>query len=159
VIDVDDPTTEDVRALLEEHLRFSHAVTPAGFAFALDVEQLCEPGVTFFTARRAGSLVGVGALKRLDERHAELKSMHTRASERGHGVGQAMVEHILAFATQEGYHRVSLESGTMGAFAPARALYAKLGFQPCEPFGAYVPSPHNTWMTLRLDAAQRDQPF
>ena len=152
MIAVDDPRADDVRSLLETHLAFSYAVTPAGFAFALDVEGLCEPGVTFFSAREGGTLIGVGALKRLDDVHAELKSMHTREADRGRGVGHAMVEHILAFARAHGYRRVSLETGTTEAFSPARAFYRALGFEPCEPFGAYAQSPHNTWMTMRLDA-------
>jgi putative acetyltransferase len=146
VIDLDDPRADDVRGLLEIHLAFSHAVTPPGSVYALDVEQLCEPGVTFFSARTGHTLLGIGALKRLDDGHAELKSMHTRADDRGRGVGRAMVEHILAFAREQGYRRVSLETGTMDEYGPARALYAKLGFEPCEPFADYTRSPYNTWM-------------
>ena len=76
-IGIDDPRTEDVRSLPTTHLGFSRRVTPAEYSFALDVEGPLEPGVTFFSAREAGRLVGVAALKRLDESHAELKSMHT----------------------------------------------------------------------------------
>lgn len=151
VIDVDDPLAEDVRALLAVHLAFSRSVTPAEFSFALEVEQLVAPGVTFFSARRAGEVVGVAALKRLDESHAELKSMHTREAERGRGVGRAMVERLLGFARREGYRRVSLETGATDEFVPARALYANAGFTSCEPFGGYAASPYNTFMTLSLD--------
>jgi len=151
VIEVDDPSAEDVQALLATHLAFSRRVTPVEFSFALDVERLAEPDVTFFSARRAGNLVGVAALKRLDESHAELKSMHTRQIERGRGVGAAMVEHVLAYARDEGYRRISLETGTTDEFAPARALYSRLGFTSCGPFANYEASPHNTFMTVELD--------
>lgn len=80
-IAIEDPRADDVRALLAIHLAFSRRATPAEYSFALDVEQLVEPGVTFFSARDAGRLIGVAALKRLDEAHAELKSMHTLAAE------------------------------------------------------------------------------
>ncbi len=150
VIGVDDPRAEDVRALLAAHLAFCRDVTPAEYTFALDVDQLVEPGVTFFSARRAMVPAGVAALKRLDGSHAELKSMHTRAPERGRGVGMAMVKHLLAFAEREGYRRVSLETGATDEFVPARALYAKAGFRPCGPFGDYRSGPYNTFMTIDL---------
>lgn len=157
-IGAEDPRSGDVRALLETHLAFSRSVTPVGYSFALDVEDLAEPGVTFFCARANGRLVGVGALKRLDQLHAELKSMHTTEAARGRGVGRAMVRHVLTFARAEGYRRVSLETGTMEVFAPARALYSKSGFEPCGPFGDYEASPYNTWMTMSLDAGPYEGP-
>lgn len=152
VIGVDDPNGEDVRRLLAVHLAFSRATTPIEYSFALDVGRLLEPDVTFFSARRAGDLVGVAALKRLDESHAELKSMHTRETERLRGVGRALVEHIIEFARRSGYRRVSLETGSTDEFIPARALYASAGFMTCEAFGTYSPSPYNTFMTMQLDA-------
>lgn len=139
--------------MLATHLGFSRAVTPAGYAFALDVDQLVDPAVTFFSARRQGQLLGIAALRRLDAAHGELKSMHTREAERGRGVGRALVEHIVAFAGRAGYRRLSLETGTTEEFAAARALYARIGFEPCGAFGEYRPSPHNTFMSLSLDAA------
>ena len=97
-------------------------------------------------------VAGVAGLKRLDNAHGELKSMHTREAERGRGVASAMVMHILAFAQRAGYERVSLETGTTEEFLPARSLYARMGFQPCEPFGGYQASPYNTFMSIRLDS-------
>ena len=149
-IDVDDPRAEDVRALLANHLAFSRGVTPAEYSFAMDVEQLVDPVVTFFSARENGRVLGVAALKRLDDTHAELKSMHTSVAERGRGVGRALVEHIVAFARAQGYERISLETGTTDEFIPARKLYANLGFQPCEAFGEYRASAYNRFFTLSL---------
>ncbi len=150
-LEVDDPKAEEVRALLAVHLEFSRGATPAEYSFALNAEQLLEPGVTFFSARHVGELVGIAALKRLDDCHAELKSMHTRAAKRGRGVGLALVDLVFAFARREGYRRVSLETGSTEEFIPARALYTKAGFRPCEPFGDYTASPYNTFMTIDLD--------
>lgn len=149
-IGIDDPRADDVRALLAIHLGFARTVTPAEYSFALDVEQLIERAVTFFSARDAGTLIGVAALKRIDGHHAELKSMHTRESERGRGVGGALVDHILAFARREGYRQVSLETGATDEFVAARRLYARAGFRPCEPFGGYEASAYNTFMTINL---------
>jgi putative acetyltransferase len=150
VIAVDDPRAEDVRALLGAHLTHSRAYTPPAFRFALDGEGLMDPGVTFFSARRDGVLLGIGALKHLDDSHAELKSMHTRESARGQGVGRAIAEHLLSVAASRNYRRVSLETGSMDEYAPARVLYTKVGFTPCEPFGDYTASEYSTYMTIAL---------
>jgi putative acetyltransferase len=115
--------------------------------------QLVDPTVTFFSARDAARLVGVAALKRLDQDHAELKSMHTSEAERGRGIGRALVEHILAFARAAGHRRVSLETGATDEFVPARTLYAKIGFMSCGAFGNYRTSPYNTFMTMTLGPA------
>jgi putative acetyltransferase len=150
VIAEDNPLAADVRALLVRHLEFTTATSPPEDMHALDADGLLDPAVTFFSCRRAGKLLGVGALKRLDGQHAELKSMHTAAEARGRGIGRAMVGHLIGVARQRGYRRVSLETGSMPEFAPARALYASAGFAPCGPFGEYVPSRNSTFMTMAL---------
>ena len=147
----DDPRAGDVTALLARHLAFAHATTAPEDVFALDVDALVDPDVAFFSCRDDdGAVLGVGALKRLDAGHAEIKSMHTAEEARGRGVGRAMVEHLLAAARERGFERVSLETGAGPAFAPARALYARAGFTPCGAFGGYVPSPNSAYMTRTL---------
>jgi putative acetyltransferase len=139
-----------VRALLGRHLAFAAATTKPEEIFALDVEALVDPAVTFVSCRDRGDLLGVGALKELDATHGELKSMHTAEAARGRGVGAAIVDHLLALARERGYARVSLETGAGPAFAPARRLYARAGFTPCGAFGDYEPSPNSAYMTLVL---------
>jgi len=148
IIAIDYPGARDVRALLEQHLRFAHDTTPVEHIHALDLEGLFDPAVTLFSLRDQGELLGIGAIKQLDRHHVEIKSMHTVAGARGRGVGRAMLEHLVSVAAGRGANRVSLETGTMEAFAPARALYASAGFEPCGPFADYQPSPSNTFMTL-----------
>jgi putative acetyltransferase len=150
-ITVDSPLAADVRSLLETHLAFARATSPPEHVHALDVDGLLDPTVTFFSARRDGVLVGVGAIKQLDDLHAELKSMHTTAAARGQGVGRAMVEHLLKVAVERGNRRVSIETGTTEAFDAARALYASAGFRPCAPFGQYTVNPYSVCMTIELD--------
>ena len=147
----DDPTKDDVQRLVARHLAKARSYSPPEDVHALDVDGLVDPAITFFSFRRDGQLLGVAALKRLGPGHAELKSMHTAREHRRQGVGRAMVEHIIAAARDGGYRRLSLETGTTDAFIPARALYATLGFEPCGPFGDYVPSPNSTFMTLTLE--------
>jgi putative acetyltransferase len=149
-IAIDDPRRDDVRALLERHLAFAKAVTPPEDVHALELDGLLDASVTFFSLRDEGRLLGVGAIKQLDPGHAELKSMHTVAEARRRGVGRAIVEHLLAVAAERGVSRVSLETGAMDAFAPARSLYASMGFEPCGPFGDYAPSANSAFMTRVL---------
>lgn len=139
-----------MRALLERHLAFSREVSPPDHVHALDIDGLLDPDVTFFSARGDGVLLGVGALKELDPSHGELKSMHTVETARAQGVGRAMVDHLLSVAADRSYRRVSLETGAMDAYAPARSLYAKVGFRPCEPFGEYTANPYSRCMTIDL---------
>lgn len=146
----DDPDSPEVRALLEAHLAFARRHSPPEDVHALDVDGLKGHDISFFSVREGGELLGVGALKLLDASHAELKSIHTAENARSRGVGRAMVSHLIETARALGCSRVSLETGTMDAFAPSRALYAGLGFEECPPFGDYPASPNSVCMTLRL---------
>jgi putative acetyltransferase len=152
-ISVDDPRRADVRALLERHLAFALSTTPPEHSFALDVDGLLDPAITFFSFRADGDLLGVGAIKQLDPEHGEIKSMHTVQAARGRGVGRAMLSHLLDVARSRGYRRVSLETGTMAEFAPARALYESAGFISCGPFADYQPSADNCFMRLSLETS------
>lgn len=151
----EDPRSGDITALLARHLEFAHAHSPGEDVHALDVDALAVPAILFFSFRRDGVLLGVGALRLLDDHHGELKAMHTAASARGQGVGGAMVAHLLQTAREIGLERVSLETGAMDAFAPARSLYTRYGFEVCAPFADYVESPNSTCMTLELNDAER----
>jgi putative acetyltransferase len=150
VIAPDDPAADDVRALLGRHLAFARATTLPEEVYALDVDGLQDAAVTLFSFRSDGELLGVAALKRLDGEHGEIKSMHTAEAARGRGVGRALVDHLIAVARERGYRRLSLETGAGPAFAPARRLYASVGFAPSGPFGDYRPSPNSAYMTLVL---------
>jgi putative acetyltransferase len=154
-ISVADPRTPDIRALLARHREFALAQTPPEHSFALDADGLLDPAVTVYSFRARGRLLGIGAIRRLGPHHAEIKSMHTAEAARGRGVGRALLAHLLGVARSEGFRRVSLETGTTAAFAPARALYESAGFAPCGPFAAYQPSEDNTFMTLELAGPPR----
>lgn len=149
-ITVADPRESDVAALLEAHLAFAERVTPPGHVHALGVEGLLGDDVTLYALRTPHGLAAVGALRELDPEHGEIKSMHTAATARGRGWARAMLDHLIAEATRRGYSRVSLETGTMAAFEPARRLYEKRGFEVCPPFAEYRPVPNSVCMTLAL---------
>jgi putative acetyltransferase len=149
-IAVDDLAGPEVAAFLAEHVRQMREITPLENAYALDLDALRRPDITFWTAVDGGTLVGCAALKRLDPAHAELKSMRTAPARTRTGVASRILEHVLTEARAHGYRRISLETGTAEFFLPARTLYEKFGFAYCPPFGAYRPSEHNTFMTRAL---------
>jgi putative acetyltransferase len=147
-----DLTDARIVALLETHVTTALAQGPRDSCHAFDVSGLQRPEVSFWAAWAGDDLRGVGALMNLGGGHGEVKSMHTAKAARGQGVGSAMVCHIVATARQRGYRRLSLETGSMDYFAPARALYVRHGFVECAPFGDYLPDPHSVFLTLDLAA-------
>lgn len=150
VIRVDDLTGAAVVALLQEHLDEMYAVTPHESVHALDLARLRVPEVTFWTAWDGEALAGCGALKALDARSGEIKSMRTARSHRGRGVGRRILEHILDEARRRGYEALYLETGAMDFFAPARGLYARHGFTLRGPFGDYREDPNSVFMEKAL---------
>ncbi|HEY8244959.1 MAG TPA: GNAT family N-acetyltransferase [Casimicrobiaceae bacterium] len=150
IIRDDDLTGPEIRALLEEHLAHMRRVSPPCSVHALDLERLRRPEITFWTAWSDGALAGCGALKALDARHGEIKSMRTASTHLRRGVARRMLTHILAEATRRGYARLSLETGSMDAFIPARTLYARHGFTTCPPFADYAEDPNSVYMTRML---------
>jgi putative acetyltransferase len=135
--DLGDPRVIDLVLI---HLKRARAETAPGSAHALDLTALRDDEV----------LLGFGALKRLSADHGEVKSMHTVESERGKGIGSAMLRHIITAARALAISRLSLETGSWDYFRPARALYRKHGFVECAPFGDYLPDPNSVFMSLDL---------
>ncbi|MGH1492734.1 MAG: GNAT family N-acetyltransferase [Acidimicrobiales bacterium] len=150
VIEPHDPSAPEVVALLEAHLALMRATSPPGHVHALDIEGLTQPDITFFAARSDDRILGVGAVRYLGAGHGEIKSMHTAEAARGMGIGRALVEHLIALASERGWQRLSLETGTMDTFAPAHRLYESMGFRQCEPFGDYTVNQYSLCMTLDL---------
>jgi putative acetyltransferase len=146
-IRLDDLTGPEIRALLEEHLRNMHEISPPESVHALDLDALRHPSITFWTAWAGNELLGCGALKELDPTQGEIKSMRTTTTRRRSGVARAILERILATARERGYARLSLETGSEPEFLPARRLYESFGFTYCPPFSDYVEDPHSVFMT------------
>jgi putative acetyltransferase len=147
---VDDLSGPEIAAFLAEHVRDMLAITPLESKHALDLDGLRRPEVTFWSVLDGDALVGCGAIKRLDDRHAEVKSMRTAADRQRAGVASLLLAHILAEAQAMGFCRLSLETGATEPFRPARRLYEKFGFEYCGPFGDYRPDPHSVFMTRAL---------
>lgn len=149
-IKTDDLSGPEIKTLLNEHLRHMHEITPPGSIHALDLDSLKQPGITFWCAWEGKELMGCGALKRLDSEHAEIKSMRTASAHLRKGIAKQMLCFILEQAKASGFKRVSLETGVMKEFEPARTLYSTFGFSYCQPFADYTEDPNSVFMTKLL---------
>jgi putative acetyltransferase len=134
-------------AFLQAHLDDLAPTAPAESQHALDLRELRAPNVRLWVASVDKEIVGTGALATVEPGHEELKSMRTDPQRRGNGVATRILEHLLQDARERGIRRISLETGSMEFFAPARALYAKAGFVFCAPFGSYTEDPNSVFMT------------
>ena len=146
----DDLRGAEIIALLREHLEEMRRISPPESVHALDLEGLRRPEITFWTVWRGAELAGCGALKALADGHGEIKSMRTAVRHQRTGVASHLLGHILAQAQQRGFRRLSLETGSMAHFEPARRLYASFGFRPCGPFAGYGEDPNSVFMTRTL---------
>ena len=149
-IEVDDLSRPEIHALLNEHLQSMHLLSPPESVHALDLTALRRPDITFWSIWGGTVLLGCGALKELDAKHGEVKSMRTPNSLRRRGAGRAVLAHIIGVAKSRGYERLSLETGSDDAFLPAQRLYASVGFEYCGPFAGYAEDPNSVFMSLRL---------
>ncbi|WP_113927082.1 GNAT family N-acetyltransferase [Bacillus sp. P14.5] len=149
-IKVDDLTGEDVKALIMDHLQNMALHSPEESRHALNLDGLRKPGITFWSAWEEEELVGCGALKELDSSHGEIKSMKTSPLHLRKGVSKQILQFIINEAEKRGYKRLSLETGSMIAFEPARKLYERFGFSYCEPFGDYKEDANSVFMTKEL---------
>ena len=146
----DDLTGGRIIAFLQEHLDNMHEISPPESIHALDLAGLRSPEITFWSAWEGDELLGCGALKELDAKTGEVKSMRTVVAHRGKGVGAKILEHILQEAQQRGYTSLNLETGSQSEFAPARGLYERYGFAYRGPFAGYTEDPNSVFMTKEL---------
>jgi putative acetyltransferase len=150
IIAEEHPLTPDLALLFERHTADMHADTPPESIHMMDRGALAAPGIRFFVLRDGGLPLAMGAYKRIDDGHAEIKSMHVLAEARGRGMSKAMLTHLMAEARADGIVRLSLETGVQPTFVAARALYARAGFKECGPFEGYALDPNSVFMTKVL---------
>lgn len=146
----EDPLSPDLALLMERHVEAMHADTPPGSIHMMDAGALAAPEISFFVMREGETPVGMGAFRRIDDTHAEIKSMHVLREVRGRGLANRMLDHLLAEAAEAGFRRVSLETGSQASFVAARRLYEAAGFTPCAPFDTYVEDPNSVFMTRNI---------
>jgi putative acetyltransferase len=149
-IDRADFTDPRLGAFLQAHLDDMAPTAPAESRHALDLRGLQTPAVRLWVVSIGEEIVGTGALAALEPEHDELKSMRTDPERRGQGIASRILEHLLLDARGRHIRRISLETGSMEFFVPARTLYAKAGFVACSPFGSYQEDPNSVFMTKVL---------
>ena len=149
-ITAESPLGADLSLVMARHTADMHADTPPESIHMMDASQLAIPEVAFFVMRDVGVAVGMGAFKRIDPDHAEIKSMHILVEVRGRGLSKRMLTHLVDEARAMGYRQLSLETGVQPTFTAARALYAKAGFTECPPFAGYGPDANSIFMTRSL---------
>lgn len=149
-IAAENPLGADLSLVMARHAAAMNAQTPAESVHMMDAAELATPEVVFFVMRDVGVAVGMGAFKRIDADHAEIKSMHILTEVRGRGLSKRLLMHLMDEARATGFRRLSLETGAQSGFAAARALYASAGFRECPAFATYRPDPNSVFMTLDL---------
>ena len=146
----DDLTGKEIADFLQEHLDEMNEISPPESVHALDLEALRSPNITFWSAWEGLELVGCGALKELDSKSGEIKSMRTAKTHRKKGVASKILEHIIKEAERRSYDCLNLETGSFPEFIPARALYIRYGFEFRGPFGKYIEDSNSVFMTKKL---------
>jgi len=146
----DDLTGAPTRALIARHLAGMHANSPPESVHAYDIDQLRAPDVTFWSVWVDDAIAGCGALKMLDARRGELKSMRVADAFLRRGIGRAILEFLIAEAGRRGIASLWLETGSAAAFTPALRLYESAGFVRCGPFDGYVEDPFSIFMTRNI---------
>ena len=149
-IRIDDLRGPEIAELLTEHLQSLAEVSPPESRHALNLDALRRPEITFWSVWALSQLAGCGALLELDPSHGEVKSMRTVKAHRNKGVASLVLRQVFSEARHRGYRRLSLETGAMEFFEPARRLYGKFGFQSCPPFNGYVEDPNSAFMTVEI---------
>lgn len=146
----DDLSGKEIALFLQEHIQEMKRVSPPESKHALDFDGLKAPEITFWSVYSENRLIGCGALKELDSLHAEIKSMRTSKSSRGQAIASTLLKHIILTAESRGYNTISLETGSMAFFAPARKMYLKHHFQYCTPFDGYKEDLNSVFMSRQL---------
>jgi GNAT superfamily N-acetyltransferase len=150
----DAPTRDAARILIAEYLRWvaSSAATSYGLSFDVDAmvtsdledrAKFYPPDGRFYVIRHSNTFVGVGCLKRLTPKIAEVQRMYVQPHVRGIGAGRRLIEQLLTDARAIGYEGVRLES--LKFLSAAHALYKSVGFVEITPYAensmnAYQPA-------------------
>jgi putative acetyltransferase len=148
VITAERPDTADARLLISELEAHLEPLYPKTSRHGYSVEKLMKQGVTFFVTRHDGVLAGCGGLELFGKEYGEIKRMYVRPQFRGLGLAKLMLDHLAAFAQEQGVHLLRLETGIHQK--EAIALYEQMGFQRIPPFGTYKEDPLSRFYEKRI---------
>ena len=141
----------EVNNLLKKHFIELRTVSPEGSTHVLDIEGLKDPSIKFWSLWENNELVGCGALKFLEKKHGEFKSIRVADKFRKTGVGKKIIDHLIEEAKKLEVSKLSIETGAGNFFIPARKLFQKTGFTVCEPFAHYKVDVNSVYLTKLID--------
>ena len=140
----------EVHDLLVKHFIELRSVSPAGSAHVLDITGLKDPSIKFWSLWEENELMGIGALKFLDEEHGEFKSIRVNDKFKNNGNGLKVINHLINEAKNLAVKKLSLETGAGKFFTPARKLFVKCGFKTCNPFSHYKDDINSVYMSMLI---------
>lgn len=132
-------------AALEARRLYPDLIDPAA---PMPTNQPLRPGDTYLIAFLEGNPVGCGALRREDERTAEVRRMYVLRQARRTGIARAILIRLEEEACRFGYETLLLETGNRQH--PAISLYEAYGFTRIAPFGPYVNDPTSVCYSKRV---------
>ena len=137
----------EVNELLTKHFIELKAASPEGSAHVLDIPGLKVSSIKFWSLWEDNKLMGCGALKFLSNEHGEFKSIRVQDDFRNNGNGIRVIKHLIEEAKKLKIKRISIETGAGKFFEPARKLFNKCNFKPCEPFAHYKKDINSLYLT------------
>ena len=140
----------EVHKLLIKHFIELRAASPEGSAHVLDIPGLKIPSIKFWSLWQNDNLIGCGALKFLDKKHGEFKSIRVNDRFRNKKNGIKIINHLIDEAIKLDIKKLSLETGAGDFFLPARKLFINCGFKVCEPFSHYKEDINSVYMSLLI---------
>ena len=140
----------EVNELLVKHFIELRSVSPKGSAHVLDINGLKDPVIKFWSLWENDNLIGSGALKFLDKKHGEFKSIRVNDKFKNKGYGLKIINHLIEESKRLNIKRLSLETGAGKFFTPARKLFIRCGFKTCEPFSHYEQDVNSTYMSMLI---------
>ena len=141
----------EVNELLTKHFIELRAASPEGSAHVLDIPGLKDKSIKFWSLWENENLLGCGALKFLDNDHGEFKSIRVHDKFRKKGNGIKVIKHLIIEAKKLNIKRLSIETGAGDFFIPARNLFKKCNFEPCDQFAHYKDDINSIYLTKLIN--------
>ena len=90
----------------------------------------------------------------MDNSHGEFKSIRVHDKFKNKGNGIKVIDHLIDKAKILNIKRISIETGAGDFFIPARKLFKKCNFKPCEPFAHYKKDINSIYLTKLISNYQ-----
>jgi putative acetyltransferase len=147
IVEKTDPHHPQATALLRQSHALMESLFPPEDNFYLDIDDLVDPTIHFFTARIGDQIYGTGALA-IKDGYGEIKSMFVDEEARGKGVADAILRQIEDQAREDKLPILKLETGAL--LHAAHKLYRRHGFTDCAVFGDYGSGNSSMFMEKQL---------